>query len=199
LIAEQIDNVNVLGVDRAPSFGGHVFDGCHRPARITQLAVELRELRNTRASLPCWDAPLTGPPDPTEPSDQEGVFTKRLIEKFFDRQQWGFKVPKGISVQGYAGCQHWTISLHLLGLPRVGPWDTEWSALPFTLLTDGPPASLGHYVVEVHPALALWLWCGFGKDSWSGPWTYKKNNEVLKGLWRKLCDKVEAFDLELLE
>lgn len=191
--------MKVLGVDPAPRFGGHVFDGHYRRVRTTRLAVELCGLRNTQPSLLCWDAPLTGPPEPTETSDRNGVFTKRPVEAFFTQQRWRFRVPDGISVLGYAGCQHWTISRHLLGLPRVGPWDTGWSDLPFELLTDGPPTGLGNYVVEVHPALALWLWCGFGDDSWPGPWTYKRDTEVLARLWCRLCDRVEAFAPDLLE
>ena len=191
--------MKVLGVDPAPSFGGHVFDGCYRRASTTRLAEELCGLGNTQASLHCWDAPLTGPPDPAVTSDRRGAFTKRPIETFFTKQQWGFKVPDGIAVQGFAGCQHWTISRHMLGLPRVGPWDAEWSTLPFNLLTNERPTSRGHYVVEVHPALALWLWCGFGNNPWPGPWTYKRDGEVLTGLWHKLCDEVRAFDPDLLE
>jgi hypothetical protein len=172
--------MKVLGVDPTPSLGGHIFDGCYRRARTTQLAVELCELRDAHASLLCWDAPLTRPPNPAETSNRKGVFTKRPMEAIFTQQKWGFRVPDKIAVQGYAGCQHWTISRHLLGLPRVGPWDAEWSALPFKLLTDGPPTSPGHYVVEVHPALALWLWCGFGNDPWPGPWNYKQDDRVIR-------------------
>lgn len=200
--------MKVVGIDPAPGFGGHVFDGITK-GRAERCAHEaLRErldlLEREESVLICWDAPLTGPANPEETTGADGAFTQRLIEKFFPRErppgdavqtgkdkQGRWPVPPGISVQGYAGCQHWTITRHMLGLPRVGRWDATWDKLPFNLLTTNPAPKSRRHVVEVHPALALWLWFREGERQWSGPWNYKKDRNVLLGLWKLLCDEVE--------
>jgi hypothetical protein len=123
--------------------------------------------------LLAWDAPLTGPSNPDCPeageshSLRKSDFTKRGIERSFTG---AFKPSAGVSIQGYAGCQHWTVTRNLLGLPRVGPYDCEWEELPFRLLHSRPKSWSGHHVVEVHPAVAMWLWL---KDAPIGDWRYK--------------------------
>lgn len=188
--------MKVVGIDPAPSFGGHIFDGIYRSVSAAELANLLRELRTVDSSLVCWDAPLSGPATPETISGISGEFTKRPIERFFTQKRWEFKVPEGISMLPYSGCAHWTISRHLLGLPRVGPWDMPLTSLPFKLVTNGPPTEPGHYIVEVHPALALWLWCGFGPNPWEGPWTYKRKNgyDILVELWDLLCERLAEQD-----
>lgn len=189
--------MRVVGIDPAPKSGGHVFDGNYRSLSSLELNQYLQSLRAAPSTLICWDAPLTGPPDPEQPTGVASEFTKRPIEMFFTRDQWGFKVPTGISVLGYSGCAHWAISRHFLGLPRVGCWDRDWSELPFQLLTDQAPRSPGNYVVEVHPALALWLWCGFGEDAWNGSWEYKKEADIRQKLWILLCRRIETISPRL--
>lgn len=177
--------MKVVGIDPAPGRGGYIFDGTPRGLSTVELSKELEVLRNSGSTLLCWDAPLTGPPSPVELTGRRGELTKRPIEEFFTQVQWGFRVPPGISVQGYGACPHWTISRHLLGLPRVSPWDSESSALPFRLVTDRPPKGEGPYIVEVHPAVAIWLWCGTGDNPWSGCWKYKKDPSILFELWSR--------------
>lgn len=124
------------------------------------LRTKLKEWGKKSAVLLAWDAPLTGPTDPKSDnagdweSELESDFTQRRIEQVFSRGDW--KPPSGVSVQGYAGCQHWALTRNLLGLPRVGPYDSE--DIPFKLLTKRPTEWKGKHVVEVHPALAMWLW-----------------------------------------
>lgn len=178
--------MRVIGVDPAPGSGGHVFDGRYRRVTTTQLSEELNTAAELGDALVCWDAPLSGPADPDQVSARPGELTKRPIEEFFTQARWGFRVPSGISVLGYGACSHWTISRQLIGLPRVGQWDSAWSLLPFCLLTGEPPRAPGCYIVEVHPALALWLWCGFGQSPWSGPWNYKEDDSVFLKLWNRL-------------
>ncbi|MYH47653.1 MAG: hypothetical protein F4127_13505 [Gammaproteobacteria bacterium] len=143
-------------------------------------ALELREYLDglagaKEAVLVCWDAPLTGPFDPDDAGSHRFDFTKRPIERFFSLDETGFKTPKGISVQGYAGCQHWTISRSLLGLPRVGPYDKPENNLPFRLVAaSGEQMRSRKSVVEIHPGLAAWLWCREKRNTNAG-WEYKGN------------------------
>ncbi len=134
--------------------------------------------------LVCWDAPLTGPPSlAVEGSEASGsAFSQRPIESFFSRADSGFKAPPGISVRGYSGCPHWALSRSLLGLPRVGPFDASEASLPFGLLTTDTPPTAGRHVAEVHPAVAIWLWCRLGRESEAG-WKYKESDAVLRELW----------------
>jgi hypothetical protein len=126
------------------------------------LRKRLKDWKNEDSVLLAWDAPLTGPADPDSNeagapnSELQTDFTTRAIERVYrndDRE-----LDAGISVQGYAGCQHWALSRNLLGLPRVGPYDKKPEDLPFNLLIQKPDNWEGQNVVEVHPALAMWLW-----------------------------------------
>jgi hypothetical protein len=126
------------------------------------LRQQLADWKKSESVLLAWDAPLTGPADPDSAeagarnSELQTDFTTREIERVFGKDVW--KPPHGISVQGYAGCQHWALSRNLLGLPRVGPYDKKPEDLPFNLLVQKPDDWNGKNVVEVHPALAMWLW-----------------------------------------
>jgi hypothetical protein len=172
--------MRVIGIDPAPAKGGTLFDGEYRHLSPLELGEFLSSISDQEDVLVCWDAPLTGPQDPTRPGQNIGDFTQRPIETFFSRQGYGFKVPPGISVRGYAGCPHWTISRAYLGLPQIGPWDRPASNLPFKLLTDRTFAKSigsGPFVVEVHPAVAIWRWCidSRAKDA---DWAYKKSKKI---------------------
>lgn len=161
-----------IGIDPAPSNKGHAVvkiekgECTENNLNHSQLRKQIGEWANKSHILIGWDAPLTGPrvPDVNNAGENDGDFTKREIEKCWKPPQ--FDPPKGISVQGYANCQHWTITRNLLGLPRVGPYDKE--EIPFRLLTSQqdrllisqqePREYSKPSVVEVHPALAMWLW-----------------------------------------
>ena len=98
-----------------------------------------------------------------------------------------FEPPKGISVLPYSQCPHWTITRSLLGLPRTGRYDREFRQLPFHLL-PGPQSEQDDRasVVEIHPAVAAWLWCRKvrSKDS---AWNYKdKENKKKDDVWNEL-------------
>jgi predicted RNase H-like nuclease len=127
-----------------------------------ELRRRLEDWKKRESVLLAWDAPLTGPSDPDSPqagarnSELQTDFTTREIERVYGNGDW--KPAEGISVQGYAGCQHWALSRNLLGLPRVGPYDIKPAELPFNLLVQKPDDWRGQNVVEVHPALAMWLW-----------------------------------------
>ena len=151
--------VSVISIDPAPSKTSTVCDGrCFCEETPVQLGDRLR--RVNREVLVCWDAPLTGPQDPDRAGVVEKDFSQRSIDSFFARKETGFKTPKGISVLPYSGCPHWVITRSLLGLPRSGRFDIRHKELPFHLL---PGEDRNEYprprVVEIHPAVAAWLWC----------------------------------------
>lgn len=202
-----------VGIDPAPSSKGSAiveYLAGESPAKIRlrrnvshpELRADLCRWKSEHPSvLIAWDAPLTGPQDPeANEAGGSGVhsradFTMRDIEKEI-RDEIPDEV-EGISVVGYAGCPHWTITRNLLGLPRVGPFDREWDALPYSLLWARPEFWSGHYVLEVHPAVALWAWLK-DSDTKITDWRYKRGSrqsqreisgQLLAGLecyWQKL-------------
>lgn len=185
-------NFSVISVDPAPGKkGSTIFDG---QEFLTKTGHELRSYldqtcNRTHETLLCWDAPLTGPADPASAGAWPD-FTQRWIESFF-RQEAGCRKPEGISVLPYGQCPHWTITKSILGLPRTGPYDIEFRQLPFRLL-PAPQSEQDdrNSVVEIHPAVAAWLWCKEhrGEDS---AWNYKdKENKKKDEIWKELWDIV---------
>lgn len=172
----------VVGLDPAPQKASTVFDG----SNISRYDAENLEkyIFNSggKSVLVCCDAPLTGPQNPDDSIFIAGDHTQRPIESFFRQSAWGVKTPKGISVRGYAGCPHWTITRRMFGLPRVGRWDLGWDQLPFQLITRGGEIGGKAAIIEVHPAIAIWLWCKNSRPLLSS-WEYKSNENVLHGLW----------------
>lgn len=187
----------VVGIDPAPGKTSHVVEdgSLHEPMPAEQLASFLYRLRaRHKRVLICWDAPLSGPADPDTLEVTGSDHTQRPIEKFFSRQA-GYKAPTGISVLPYGGCPHWTISQRLLGLPRLGPWMAPWNELPFHLVDENDlPTEDGHYVAEVHPAVALWLW-GVSADEPISDWRYKKDSTALTRLWKMLEHRLLSIGL----
>lgn len=186
-------DTRVIAIDPAPSKPSTVFDGVRYSSMS---APDLRRLLDRIAAeepetLVCWDAPLTGPTDLARPGSNAGDFTQRPVERFFSREATGFKTPKGISVLGYGACPHWTISRSLLGLPRVGPFDAPACRLPFALVAEnGLSDRRRPAVVEVHPALAAWLWCR-GKRSVGAMWGYKDRNVAAadrRQIWQEMWE-----------
>ena len=179
--------MRIVGIDPAPSKGLHVFDGQHAQVPVEHCRAFLAELESSPDVLLCWDAPLTGPSSGTV-AGNEAVgrdFTQRLVESFFRKASTGFKAPKGVSVLGYAGCPHWTLGRSLMGLPRTGPFDHSEDALPFGLAVGPGPPRAGRHIVEVHPAVATWLWI-VRSNAGIEQWNYKDDDEVLSRFWVEL-------------
>ena len=195
----------VISIDPAPSKKSTVCDG---RTFYKETAVCLRERLSTLSAaghdtLVCWDAPLTGPQNPEQAGIPRKDFSQRCIDSFFARKETNFKTPKGISVLPYSGCPHWAITRSLLGLPRTGPWDKSYGELPFHLLpcTDEQEHQRPS-VVEIHPAVAAWLWCrgkrGFPKGTKKrpDPWLYKKKACLRKQMWDAIRDETRGVDCE---
>ncbi len=185
-----------IGCDVAPRKGGDLFDGTvFRQMPPQELADEFARLRSMTDLLVAWDSPLTGPIDPDgRLANGGGDLTQRPIETFFGTHHWGFKAPKGISVLPYCGCSHWTISQRVLGLPRVGPFSLAHDQLPFRLVSNRAELTQRNEarpaVVEVHPAVAIWLWCR-DADLQPESWKYKQNPGMVRELWRLICERVQ--------
>lgn len=199
--------IKVIGIDPAPSKKSTVYsekDG-FKSFDANELKKYLQKLKDSEESvLICWDAPLTGPRNPDAEQILPGDYTQRQIESFFKRQQ-GMKTPTGISVLGYASCPHWAITRAMLGLPRVGCYDQRGN-LPFQLLALDCERKvldkLGEKcVVEVHPAVALWLWLKAISDIEDTfkekGWMKKVKNKVNKVMdWTYKYDKKEHEELQ---
>ncbi len=194
--------MKVSGIDPAPRKGLSIFDGADHEVAIEDAADKLADLAVDDHRLVCWDAPLTGPPSSVVGGAAAAgpAFSQRPIESFFSCKRTGFKTPKGISVLPYSGCPHWALTRCLLGLPRVGRFDLPVESLPFQLATcnDERPA-YGRHVVEVHPAVALWLWCREGRSA-TASCHYKNERDpaVLLELW-DILRKVPAVATVLYE
>jgi predicted RNase H-like nuclease len=212
----MIQNMPIcIGIDPAPSDKGHAvvcIEEKHHTIKFeekihhSELRKKINEWESKSEILIGWDAPLTGPQDPDDDNAGQytGDFTQREIESYWRSREKGGPLPKGISVQGYANCQHWTITRNLLGLPRVGKFDKK--ELPFKLLSsekEKPENWSGKHVVEVHPALAIWLWVRdkAPKDfdyRYKGGKTKKENREKLVELLFEVWDGMPAVKQLLL-
>jgi hypothetical protein len=176
-------SMKVVGIDPAPKKGATIYDpmspnndgwstisACDLPDHVSQLIGASGDL------LICWDSPLTA-----GQASREGCYYERPIERFFQTQK-SWNPPKGISVRAYAGCPHWAVSRASVGLPKVGRFDS--GDLPLVLCAEGnlPANRNGKYIVEVHPAVAIWLLCGAWLNQRTN-WLYKKDDSVRSELW----------------
>ena len=79
----------------------------------------------------------------------------------------------------------------LTGLPRVGSFHVPESCLPFGLMTEpGCGDRRRPSVVEVHPALAAWLWC-HGERQAGASWVYKGSKYPVherRQVWLEMWD-----------
>jgi hypothetical protein len=121
--------------------------------------------------LICWDSPLSV--NIEQENFHEKSFTTRKIESFL-----GKKLPDGITVSGYTGVSHWAISQFMLGYPHVGGQmgEVNKSNVPYSLIEDEQDKpSMGHFLVEVHPAVAMYHWLKKKHSKKKTCWAYKKS------------------------
>lgn len=173
----------VIGLDIAPGKDSHLFGGQRLFTLSGSDLIEYLDSQNSTSErvLICCDAPLTGPQDPDGKRVFNSDHTQRGIETFFRQKQWGYKTPKGISVLGYSACLHWSITRKVFGLPRTGKWDTHWEILSWGMVTDEhqKPNIPEKAIIEVHPAVALWLWNKDKCSTWQQAWNYKAKSQQL--------------------
>lgn len=177
--------MRIVGVDPAPKKVATLYDRSSGWETIDahRLPESLKQRWDSSRLLLCWDAPLT------VGGVGHGCYYERKIEAFF-RNQNDFTTPKGISVRPFAGCPHWAVTQATLGLPRTGKWSFAIADLPYRFIEYGePPHSDGQFVVEVHPAVSLWLWC---RDRLpNGPWTYKKLKANRELVWQTFSEAMQ--------
>lgn len=183
--------MKVIGIDPAPSKKTVIYDG-EQFIEISAIELKKEYLDKVKTdTLICWDAPLTGgqPTNFNQKIEKYNPFYQRKIEQLINAT---IQV-KGISTMGYAGCPHWAITQHCLGLPQIYQPEVPQSNLPFQLITEQlmieqKKSLKGKYVVEVHPALALWLWL---KDSKVEDWNYKRSKETFMKLLKKTAMTID--------
>ncbi|MGE0786789.1 MAG: DUF429 domain-containing protein [Sandaracinaceae bacterium] len=177
----------VVGIDPASGKkGSYVFAPEAGLDRANQSAAELkatlRSIREThRDVLVCWDAPLTGPPQPD--ASDPGNLIERGIETRYAKLT---RNVEGVKVRGYAQLSHWVITRHVLGLPRVGGFDAELRALPFMPVFSPEPPSGGAHVAEVHPTLAAWAWLGESFEAYKGSGSAEAHRGAIRNNWEAL-------------
>ena len=131
-----------------------------------------------------WDAPLS--------ADFAFSYTQRPIEQYLNskafKREFNDPLTPGVSVQGYGGCPHWTISVDVLGHPspdHLAPTPDNRLAL---LSPDRALDVTG--VLETHPALAVAM-------CWSDGKVPKYKGRVKKGELRadlrKNVKRITAF------
>ena len=214
--------MKVIGIDPAPSKKTVIYNDIDGFTEIE--ADKLKkylddEFKNSEEDiLICWDAPLTGMA--TEDAihnfqqylEALAKFKKkkkpkwspleaRIIEKYIALQD-PTTIPKGISTLPYTGCSHWAITQHCFGLPLINDeFKPPETLKTFKLITSQNEleklSSNKKNIVEVHPALALWLWL---KDNVNvKDWNYKggkekkkKNSEDPKKIVQKLTIELNS-------
>lgn len=193
-------HMKVVSIDPAPSKNAVIFDGAFTHMSACDLPAYCSELAHQDTIL-CWDAPLTGPPAIGNNSFGAS-YSQRIIERFFSRNSTDLKTPAGISVLPYSGCPHWAITRASVGLPRVGLFDSE-TTLPFRLIADNDfDRTSGRWIVESHPAVAIWLWC---RNSTELPdtetWVHKGRppSRTIEELWGRLTAKWNASGIDKIK
>lgn len=162
--------MKVIGIDPAPSKRTVIYNDIDGFTEIE--ANKLKEylddeFKNSEEDiLICWDAPLTGGMSENF-EDGDNPFYQRRIEILINKI-----IPKveGISTLPYAGCSHWAITQHCFGLPQINDEFKPKKPTPFKLISSQDEQEKtfeGKYIVEVHPALALWLWLQNNVHDWN--------------------------------
>jgi predicted nuclease with RNAse H fold len=171
--------MKVLGIDPAPSKKNVIFDGENFYEKYNKKELKAQELKEyikalSKDTLICWDAPLSF-------DVSKGDFYYRPIEKFFKYYNKD-KLPKGISMMPIAGCSHWLMSQYVVGYPAVNCENNE-----ILLITKKEDLQVNKLkIIEVHPALAIWIWL---KDENIEEWKYKKTKQSFEEILKILKNK----------
>lgn len=194
--------MKVIGIDPAPSKKTVIYDG-EQFIEISAIELKKEYLDKVKAdTLICWDAPLTGGMSENF-EDGDSPFYQRRIEQLINKI-----MPKveGISTLPYAGCSHWAITQHCFGFPLINDEFKPMKQTPFKLIFNQDEQDKpfeGKYIVEVHPALALWLWLKDKVEDWNykgGTGKNKKTSaekkEIIKKIITELNEKL-SFNVPL--
>lgn len=192
--------IKIIGIDPAPGKGGVAFDGERffnfiggevipeigggklRGGEGLTLFVKFWLEWSRREGVPlliCWDAPLGR----FWGGEKFPPLTQRRIESFFRRKE-GIKgfLPEGLSTAPFSTLSHWTISQLAVGYPQffkpaqeefqlIGEnWREVWEGW------RGGGAVEGAWVVETHPAVAIWIWL-LERGVKKGRFRYKKGGK----------------------
>ncbi len=152
--------MKVIGIDPAPAKKTVIYNDVDGFTEIE--ADKLKEHLDDKIKklkedvLICWDAPLTGGFQTNSKQKKKyNPFYQRKIEQLINEK------VKEVSTLPYAGCSHWAITQHCFGLPLINDEFKPIEPTSFKLITNQDEREKpfeGKYIVEVHPALALWLW-----------------------------------------
>jgi len=189
----------VIGVDPASGKkGSYVFapygpDDFHdrylQPKELGELVLEAK----AAGALVCWDAPLTAAPTAWFAGEERWRTSSFLTQRPLERvRAWDNAVDgkinpfeaAGVSLLGYAGLSHWTISQAALDLPAVPSVVRDVSARTRGILelVTGSERPTNAAVVEVHPTVAAWLW-----TSEAGEWRQYKGRQNSKAISAKMA------------
>jgi hypothetical protein len=200
----QENTRRVIGIDPASGKKSYVFapgeyDDYYSAEQLRNL---VHDQLNKPSCLICWDAPLTGPPDPD--ADDPGNMTMRQIESRKGSEneyhttvaKWVTNNP-GVALRPFSGLSHWVISRNVLGLPRVGRFDAQFDALPLYPVFEKDELSKHQWAVtEVHPTLAVYLWLHEPTDEKEPNWRQYKGKskeadvvDAVQAMWEILHDR----------
>jgi len=177
--------MKILGIDPAPSKNSVVFDGKEfKEYNVNNLKKFIKSFKDNEVLI-CWDAPL-------DFDINFANFYYRPIELFFKannkkENDYQVELPKGISMSPIAGCPHWLMSQYVIGYPAIYYQNNE------IFLIRKEEDLQKHQqnrlkIIEVHPALAIWIWLKEEKDN-DKKWQYKKDKKVFKEILELLLKK----------
>lgn len=211
--------MKVIGIDPAPAKKSVIYNDVDGFTEVE--ADKLKEYLDHTIKileedvLICWDAPLTGMASENtirnfqqylealakskkKKKPKWSPLEARIIEKYIVLQD-PTTIPKGISTLPYTGCSHWAITQHCFGLPLINDeFKPPETLKTFKLITSQNEreklSSNKKNIVEVHPALALWLWLKDDKvvDYKGGKEKKKKNSEEKKKIVQELTIKLNS-------
>lgn len=201
-----MNDMLIVGVDPAPGKGSTAVEvtikngepsitlcNGEKVLSTQELCERFEEWNSKPSVLIAWDAPLTGPSDIEKPWENHSL-TRRKIEALFAKKD--DQIP-GISVRGYGGCPHWTISQRMLGLPKLHPTHAGGD---FTLIdADSQKNKLidHRWVVEVHPAVAIWQWLQKSDNGWRYKGSTKESQRIRAEFCDRLAEKWKELGLGL--
>ncbi len=167
--------MKIYGIDPAPRKDNVVFDGkSFQKYNVERLKSFIESL--DKDTLICWDAPLS--------FDMKTFnFYYRPVEYFFRYKK---KLPPGVSVLPIAGCSHWLMSEYVIGYPSL-----YCKREDISLVLKREDLNIQKIkLIEVHPALAIWIWLKGKRENFQ----YKKG-ENKKEILKEIVDELKELKI----